>query len=80
MKKKETQDGWMERLGLYRVSELTEEICWRRVRHLRRGLRIGKYAGDKLLEDHAKYYANWYAWIAKKGLDRNGESRTTTEA
>lgn len=60
--------NWMEELGLERAKRLDKELCEHRVRRLKRGIRQGKYEGkhDGKLLNQAKYYAAWYAWLARK--------------
>lgn len=59
---------WMERLGLEPVRRLNKTLCKKRVTHLRKQIKAGKYRGELLKK--AKYYANWYAWMADNGGTR----------
>ncbi len=65
MKKKKT---YLEKLGLAPVRKLNKSICRKRVIFLRKKIKANRYSG-KLLE-RAKYYANWYAWMAENGGSR----------
>ena len=58
----------MERLGLEPVNKLNKTICRERVRELKKRIEAGKI--PKSLQDHAEYYARWYAWMAKNGGTR----------
>lgn len=59
---------YMEKLGLEPVRELTKKICNQRVEHLKRGIAQRRWSGSLL--ERAKYYANWYAWMARHGGSR----------
>jgi hypothetical protein len=61
--------SYMEKLGLVRVRKLNKKICRERVKHIRAGLKAGKYKGK--LKEQAEYYANWYSWMAKNGGTRS---------
>jgi hypothetical protein len=63
----------MERLGLEPVRKLNKTICLERTKYLRNKLEKNGYRGE--LVDYAKYYANWYSWMAKQGGSRSQPRR-----
>lgn len=64
MKKK----TYLEKMGLEPVDKLNKKICSERVKYLKKGIAAGKFHGPLLKQ--AKYYANWYNWMAKNGGTR----------
>jgi hypothetical protein len=65
-KKKKT---YLQKLGLEPVRKLNKKICRERVKFLKAQIKEEAYEG-KLLE-RAKYYANWYKWMADNGGTRS---------
>lgn len=63
--------GIIEKLGLERARLLTETICKKRVRHMKKSLKAGDYGreGSKLY-GYAVYYIQWYGWLAENGGTR----------
>lgn len=66
-----TKKTYLEQLGLEPVNKLTKQICQTRVVFLRKKLKAGKLKGK--LEAQAKYYVNWYSWMAKNGGHRGAK-------
>lgn len=65
----------MRQLGLETVTLLSKSICEKRVAFLRKRIKSGAYRGTKL--KYAKYYANWYSWMAKNGGTRSKIKKST---
>lgn len=59
----------MEKLGLSPVRRLNKKICLTRVNYLRKKIEQKKYRSNLL--PYAKYYANWYGWLAVNGGTRS---------
>jgi len=59
---------YLEKLGLKPVEELNKKICLERKKHLEKKIENGRLKGRLLAQ--AKYYRNWYGWLAKKGGSR----------
>ena len=69
-----TKKTYLEQLGLKPVDKLTKTICKQRVAHLRKKISSGRLP-PKLLKQ-AKYYANWYGWMADNGGTRGQQRRS----
>ncbi len=64
MKKK----TYLEKMGLEPVDKLNKRICNERVTYLEKKIKRHEFEG-KLLKQ-AKYYVQWYSWMAKNGGSR----------
>lgn len=62
---------YLEKMGLKPVDKLNKKICQERVTYLRKRIKGGKFKGQIL--EKAKYYANWYGWMAKNGGSRGSK-------
>jgi len=59
---------YLEKMGLRPEDRLTKKKCKDRVKYLDSMIKKNKYSG--LILQRAKYYRNWYGWLAKNGGTR----------
>lgn len=63
---------YLEQMGLEPVRHLNKKICRDRVTYLQKKIKGKAFKGALLAK--AKYYVNWYGWMAENGGHR-GEAR-----